>query len=356
MFTSFQKSNALAVPLACVFLCLAPILGHAQDENREKSPNAKISKEQVAKLLADLDSPRYVVREKATKALIDAGPGILDDVLQAIENGSLESRLRCMKIVEKMVLSPNALTKKEMEATLVRLARDENNPFSAKAYDLLAALDTKTIADQLARTDPTDTVRRGCFRKIYTEEMEAGNRYTIDMIGNFDTYIRVEDANGRNLAQDDDGGEGLNSRLLFIPPANGKYRIIATSCGSGATGGYTMTIRRERKLFPEKFQTFQGQLTQNDPRDAVRNGCFSKVHTYKMKAGRTYVIDLQSGFDPYLRVEDANGRNLAQDDDGGEGLNSRLTFRANATGEYRLIATSCGSGATGPYVMTVREQ
>ena len=38
-----------------------------------------------------------------------------------------------------------------------------------------------------------------------------------------------------------------------------------------------------------------------------------------MSSDKTYVIDLESSdFDAYLRVEDAAGKALAQDDDGGE--------------------------------------
>jgi hypothetical protein len=36
-------------------------------------------------------------------------------------------------------------------------------------------------------------------------------------------------------------------------------------------------------------------------------------------------------FDAYLRLEDSTGRQLAADDDGGDGLNSRITFKPEKT-------------------------
>ena len=56
----------------------------------------------------------------------------------------------------------------------------------------------------------------------------------------------------------------------------------------------------------------------------------------------------------YLRLEDAAGNQLRQDDDGGSGLNSRIRFQAPRTGNYRVIATSLGR-ALGPFNITVRE-
>src|SRR5579862_6480339 len=52
--------------------------------------------------------------------------------------------------------------------------------------------------------------------------------------------------------------------------------------------------------------------------------------TYKVKleASKTYVIDMispdQKVLDPFLRLLDAKGKQLAEDDDGGEGLNARI--------------------------------
>lgn len=105
-----------------------------------------------------------------------------------------------------------------------------------------------------------------------------------------------------------------------------------------------------------------GNLTQNDPRDRLRKDMFAKVHVVALKGGQTVIIDLESGngsagpgfFDTWLRVEDANGNELAYNDDGGQGLNSRLEFTPKQDGDYRLVVTSYRAGATGAYILTVK--
>lgn len=101
--------------------------------------------------------------------------------------------------------------------------------------------------------------------------------------------------------------------------------------------------------------SLQSNLAANDPPDRVRRSPH-KVHLIKMEVGKTYTIDLQSkDFDAFLRLEDAAGLQLAMDDDGGEGLNSRLIFRPTRNENYRIIATALGNG-TGNYTLTVRER
>jgi thiol-disulfide isomerase/thioredoxin len=64
-----------------------------------------------------------------------------------------------------------------------------------------------------------------------------------------------------------------------------------------------------------------------------------------------------SKIDPFLRLEDAKGEQLAFDDDSGGQLNSRIIFKAPADGEYRIIATCYPDPKTGEptgkYVVTV---
>jgi hypothetical protein len=103
--------------------------------------------------------------------------------------------------------------------------------------------------------------------------------------------------------------------------------------------------------------TVQNNLADNDPRDRVRAGSACKVFTIDMKAGKTYQIDLvraNDGFDPYLRLEDAAGNNLAQNDDGAGNLNSRIMFTCTAAGEYRIVATALFG--TGNFTLQVSER
>lgn len=104
----------------------------------------------------------------------------------------------------------------------------------------------------------------------------------------------------------------------------------------------------------DKDFRFQGKLTKDDPRDQRRGGP-SAAHTVKLKAGKTYTIDMvSSDFDSYLFLEDAKGAQLAEDDDSGGMLNARIMFTPTRDGDYRVVTTTFGVGMGGAYTLTVK--
>lgn len=111
------------------------------------------------------------------------------------------------------------------------------------------------------------------------------------------------------------------------------------------------------KLVLEK----QDQLTNEDPKDKVQKGSHCKIFSFKMKAGSTYTIDLISGdktgkkLDTFLRLEDAAGKELGQDDDGAGFPNARIVHKAIKDGDYRIIATSFEPNQTGAFTLKVLE-
>jgi hypothetical protein len=232
----------------------------------------------------------------------------------------------------------------------------------------------KALADQidlliegsLVAKDPADKVRQvPC--KIHAVRLEKDKTYQIDMVGHgIDAYLRLEDSAGKQLAEDDDSGGNLNARIRFAPTKTDLYLVIATTCGGGE-GPYTLTVRNFKPA-PQKIlamkaveakkpSELKGQLNATDPNDNSRNvPC--KIHTIALKAGKDYTIDLiSSEFDAYLRLEDPRGNNIQEDDDSGGDLNSRITYRPTADGEYRLVAMPLGGvrGQTGQYLLRVTE-
>jgi hypothetical protein len=104
--------------------------------------------------------------------------------------------------------------------------------------------------DGVARTegmldanDPFNQQQRR--HKEYTIHLEQGQKYQIDLMSDqFDTYLFLLNDAKKLLASDDDGGEGLNSRLFFSPPQTGMYRIQASCFGGTATGRYSLIVRK----------------------------------------------------------------------------------------------------------------
>jgi hypothetical protein len=94
--------------------------------------------------------------------------------------------------------------------------------------------------------DPSDAASMEEPQEHFRLTLAEGARVRIDMEAidptpRFDTYLIVLGPNGQELAQDDDGGEGLNSRLLFTAQAAGTYTIRARGFG-GRAGSFRLTV------------------------------------------------------------------------------------------------------------------
>ena len=121
---------------------------------------------------------------------------------------------------------------------------------------------TQPLVDTIAGdTSTTSTIAFGQTRVSlidfqgdqdwYRINVTAGQEFQIDLIGFGvsgieDTYLRLFDANGNLIAQDDDGGTGLFSQLTGTATVTGTYYISAggfSSAGFGRnTGEYRLTV------------------------------------------------------------------------------------------------------------------
>jgi predicted Zn finger-like uncharacterized protein len=206
------------------------------------------------------------------------------------------------------------------------------------------------VNDRLTNADPRDKFRNRPG-KGYTVPLKAGKSYRIDMMSNeLDSALRLENPEGLEEARDDDSGGNLNARITYACKRDGNYRLIATTgILKSPTGGFTLLVQEDAPAVFDK----EDQLTDADPKDKVRNTpC--KIYNVKLQAGKTYQIDMVSNeLDSYLRLEDPNGLQLMEDDDGGDALNARIRFACQRDGDYRIIATNVGP-RTGRYRLTVR--
>ncbi len=97
--------------------------------------------------------------------------------------------------------------------------------------------------------------------------------------------------------------------------------------------------------------TVTGALEASDP-GLNQRGRY-RAYTFDARAGERFRFDLRSSdFDAYLSVARRAGELtdvLATNDDGGEGTDALLRFRAPADGRYWLIAQSLSTTGTGSY-------
>ncbi len=167
----------------------------------------------------------------------------------------------------------------------------------------------------------------------------------------FDTVIEVFDAEGNSIARDDDSGEDYNPQLIGISLfTEGEYSIEVRALSDGVAGAYELTLSEGEAAgggtiaFDERVE---GELT-----SVPQRWTFEGQEGERIDIALNAITDT-SGLDPRLTLFDAEGNELASDDDDGPGLNSLLSnFQLPATGSY-TIQISAYSGE-GPYELTLR--
>ncbi|MFB9067550.1 hypothetical protein [Pseudofulvimonas gallinarii] len=204
---------------------------------------------------------------------------------------------------------------------------------------------------------------------LYTYRGRAGDRVRIRMdSASFDAYLAAGTTAAPGCSDDcvynDDGGGGTNSLLTATVPASGVLQIRANSIGANDAGSYTLSVTEapaapRPSLRQVSLNTpTQGRLGEDSPQDE-NSGQPYDIWLVKGRGGQTVRISLDANeFDPVLGYGTwSNGQFLetASDDDGGPGLNSRLTVTLPASGEAAIRLASIGSGANGTFTVTVGE-
>lgn len=223
----------------------------------------------------------------------------------------------------------------------------------------------QTITANLVLGDPTAN-ERGRF-KVFRFDATQDQRYIVTMnSADFDAYLTVARTVGGImdvLASDDDSGGNTDARLRFRAPASGSYLIVAQSLSREGTGDFTLKLESAPALAnPQPValqlgQTVQGRLEETSP--ILEDE--SRYHPYSFtgRAGQRLVLTMRAPeFDAYLRIGrmlSGQMEEMASNDDGAGGTDSRLRITLPADGTYLIQAGSLGGEALGEFTLTVEE-
>lgn len=224
--------------------------------------------------------------------------------------------------------------------------------YQISATDALEALAAQTapigLDDHIeGMLEPGDGRRpaNDAYQDVYQLDVTAGLPLEIRLTSTeLDPYLILMGPSGDVVAEDDDGGGGLNSRIQVIPDTSGSYRIVATSYAP-ASGSYELSTRRYDpaaiEIRPLRIgSTVSGQLTGRDPL-SPRYGTLVDGYELAGEQGRRIRLTMSSGnLDPYLVLIDPNGEVVAEDDDSGGGFNAAIEMALPMSGTYRVLATS----------------
>ena len=221
-------------------------------------------------------------------------------------------------------------------------------------------------------------------RDWFKVDLEAGKFYQIDLEGDAgggttleDPYLRnIRDSSGAEISEtendDVDPGSNADSRVIFNPTEAGAYYLVASGYGGASdTGTYTLSVTELETRTEEggtdfiKGTTTLGLVEVGDSATGEIDPA-SDIDWFRvvLEYDKTYVFDLEGSetssgtlANPFLALLDASGRiSYFEDDDGGQGLNSRFELTAVYSGIHYLSASKGASASSGgTYTLSVRE-
>jgi len=202
-----------------------------------------------------------------------------------------------------------------------------------------------------------DTIGASGERAAFTFSLHAAAYLTISMehtTSELDPYLELYQADGEQVATDDDDGSGTNA-LIEQNLEPGHYRVI-TSGYSGSTGPYRLAFYFGERTTSERQQ---GAIGMNETRsgEIPARGRDETRDAWRLMVPVRSQVEIHldaaenSEIDPYLRIMDDAGTELASDDDGGEGTNA-LIRRDLTPGAYTIVASGY-TRSTGSYVLRV---
>ncbi len=244
--------------------------------------------------------------------------------------------------------------------------------------------DTTTTCEVDVGGSATGNIETVTDRDWFKVDLEAGKFYQIDLEGDAggggtleDPYLRnIRDSSGAEISEtendDVDPGSNADSRVIFNPTEAGAYYLVASGYGGASdTGTYTLSVTELETRTEEggtdfiKGTTTLGLVEVGDSATGEIDPA-SDIDWFRvvLEYDKTYVFDLEGSetssgtlANPFLALLDASGRiSYFEDDDGGQGLNSRFELTAVYSGIHYLSASKGASASSGgTYTLSVRE-
>ena len=233
---------------------------------------------------------------------------------------------------------------------------------------------------------------------FYSLDLAAGETVTIDIdatsltpASSLDSYLRLFDSAGNEIASNDDDGSSFDSLLSYTASVAGSYVVGVSGygnadydpliAGSGTTAGsagtYTLRVDRAEIEPPVDDPPDTGTDEPNDSLatatsltvalgqaevvgtigDGAHADADVDLYSISLIAGDTIDIDIDaqtrtaaSTLDSFLRLFDATGVELAFNDDDGSSFDSLLSYTVEASGTYLIGISAYGNNGYDPLV------
>ena len=201
---------------------------------------------------------------------------------------------------------------------------------------------TQTVQDQL-------TTAEGSKDYIFTGQ--AGDVIVATETSadsNFDANLHLLDSTGSELTSNDDSAGSLNSMIgPYTLPTTGTYTLRATTIDGTTVGAFSLTLNKTEVTPLAYDQTEDASFT---PRDTVR------YFTFDGTAGDLVTIsgDSKASIDTSLTLNDANGSQVATDDNGGAGFDPEIFQQLLTTTGTYTVALQAVTPGTGKVTVSLK--
>jgi len=192
--------------------------------------------------------------------------------------------------------------------------------------------------------------------EVWTFDAQEGQFITIrldavDPVA-LDPYLELYDEDGLLVAENDDGGEENNARIVDFPVlVSGIYHIHALTYSG--TGDYTLSLEVADEASAggtiEYGQTVEETLVEEAEQAWFFEGDEGDVVTIAMNA-------LDEELDCYLELYGPDGTELTYDDDSGEEFDALIEYyELPADGTFRIVAHGALFGGVGQYELVLEQ-
>lgn len=211
---------------------------------------------------------------------------------------------------------------------------------------LIALLVLVTATQVLAQEEIEvgDTIEGSVADEVYEYELELEEDDTVEISieADWDTYLELYDEDGVQVAFDDDGGEGRQSRIVFVAEDDGTYTILVRAFGNDIPEG-------DYELSVEAIEVMPvvdgGELEYDDDEDIDVDDALAAEVTFAGEAGD--VINIITFAETYqdttLILLDPQGNELAESDNFyGDGILLRIELADS--GDYTIRIEESNGG------------
>lgn len=352
-----------------------PVSGTVTDEDfqhayrYEGHAGEEIAVNLVASAGSELDP--YVVLMKADGTRIaendDISPGVIQDSALAValpEDGTYI-------VVATRFLEAEGFTAGDYELTVGPSAALEAAPPEQTAQQPGVTLAYgETVSGRL---DDTHYEDRWTFEGQHGDLIRLVMNRTVDELGGLDGYMILQGPDGSTLVEVDDFNNSVMPELdQFELPADGVYTVVATRFGFAngfSTGDYTLTLEKEGTVSAAAISAQGGDATHgirwlapgelppglhwvdyNDPvTGSITQDNMDDWLIFRGREGDEITIRMTASsgdLDPFLILTDANGVELARNDDAEAGSPDAAIsdFALPTADTYLIRATRYGFG------------